>query len=119
MAMPETVSYTHLDVYKRQSPRICLSLRRLGKIYAGPVHCSRRGADSTKLPAGYARESPPIGYSTRPAINLPPRFYLENEVNQSNRRQAGAILAVSYTHLDVYKRQIYTLSVPDALLFYL
>ena len=66
----ETVSYTHLDVYKRQcaqSPRCC-------------PH----------------RPSPARNGGLRPAADLPPH---------SGKSQSGSFPPVSYTHLDVYKRQ--------------
>ena len=67
-----TVSYTHLDVYKRQvMPDPCQII---------PIPSSMLNAESLSSASG----SPIIGTIT----------------------QGNTIISVSYTHLDVYKRQL-------------
>ena len=69
----DAVSYTHLDVYKRQ----VLELKRFSRDYSIPI----------------------IGISS---------FNRDNytaPVNMASFKESGAIESVSYTHLDVYKRQ--------------
>ena len=35
--------------------------------------------------------------------------YKENKVNQGDKTQTNSVESVSYTHLDVYKRQVYSI----------
>ena len=86
-----TVSYTHLDVYKRQAPRkhlkpfiVCNDppdslFLEVGKFIFGII----RKKEFPELAERFFRESPGCRGSFRLVMNDP----------------------VSYTHLDVYKRQ--------------
>ena len=84
------VSYTHLDVYKRQVPYIDLKLRHgiVGDAHAGDWH---------RQISLLAEESVDTMRAVCP-IALDSGIFAEN----INTR---GIEPVSYTHLDVYKRQ--------------
>ena len=79
------VSYTHLDVYKRQA-----SARQKTPHAIGSVH--------NRLPVSY----------THLQVN---RLLKEKQrvtiALEGNAAAGKSTLAVSYTHLDVYKRQTY------------
>ena len=79
------VSYTHLDVYKRQAAGIRRGEYRSGPCYGG---YQRREADFRRR--GFVSvpgtDSPGKGHHTKPSRSRGP--------------------PVSYTHLDVYKRQV-------------
>ena len=85
----KTVSYTHLDVYKRQVLARELSLEEIGEIRA-------------KTPAGLELEAFVHGamcmaYSGRCMLSA---YMTGRDANHGDCAQP-----VSYTHLDVYKRQ--------------
>ena len=71
LALPweASVSYTHLDVYKRQD-------------YNGTIYFSARSIDEVNV-----------------------QVMMEKLGGGGHRPIAGAQMTVSYTHLDVYKRQ--------------
>ena len=83
-----TVSYTHLDVYKRQ--------------------VEMDGDEMTRIIWTFIKQKLILPY-----INVPIQYYdlsIENRDathDQVTIDSANAIKAVSYTHLDVYKRQLY------------
>ena len=78
----QTVSYTHLDVYKRQGEVLVLA--------NGSNFCNKGNANAAVLPV-------PV---CAPAITSPP-------ANATGIACTWmGVGAVSYTHLDVYKRQI-------------
>ena len=81
---PVAVSYTHLDAYKRQELRYRVLWKRFYKTIAIA-----------------ARENP------RCRMTHCPKRYWENmlEMEDELRRTPDSLDAVSYTHLDVYKRQ--------------
>ena len=83
------VSYTHLDVYKRQPPSMVIRLRLVPGIMA--THWSAPTVSA--LPGvRLAMEAPESPSLERPSL-----------VRQA---QYARITPVSYTHLDVYKRQV-------------
>ena len=75
------VSYTHLDVYKRQFLGLCLGMQLSIVEFARDV-IGWNDAHSVELDPA----------TTHPVIHLMP--------------DQDGIEAVSYTHLDVYKRQV-------------
>ena len=84
----EAVSYTHLDVYKRQ------------------VHTLA----SAGLVALYEYEGKPYLYiptwTKHQNVRAKRSKYPEPPVDNSVEKSVDSICAVSYTHLDVYKRQV-------------
>ena len=83
----EAVSYTHLDVYKRQSlTRVLDHAGRPWRAYTG------RLSDAETLRAELE------GVTTV--------IHLAGAEARGNRRLLQVVDAVSYTHLDVYKRQL-------------
>ena len=82
-----SVSYTHLDVYKRQ--RVACMLREQGDVVRG----SLRAKDDTDV-AAVARSFGGGGHVAAAG------FTLSCTLDEARR-------SVSYTHLDVYKRQVY------------
>ena len=74
---PTSVSYTHLDVYKRQGAYLRIAVK--------PLHPCRRPC--IQLAALYAVVE--VHADDTAAVEL----------------KAHALITVSYTHLDVYKRQ--------------
>ena len=97
------VSYTHLDVYKRQEKDFQVVVGEWDKL---DRNRERRERDHENL-----RGDVPLEYKAVPEPKLIPRW-----MNNPAYRQlmAGNFLdilfdcpyAVSYTHLDVYKRQV-------------
>ena len=122
------VSYTHLDVYKRQVKRTHYLLQQ-GKYVADVAYFTGEdapkmtGIRDPKLPEGFnfdyvnaeviATMSVKNGYFVLPdgmkyrVLVLPPQKIMRPAVLEKLKEliAAGGI-AVSYTHLDVYKRQI-------------
>ena len=114
----ETVSYTHLDVYKRQAYRI--PNRPQGAITpaelaAGPVPTIPLGRmpvrsflispdGSSKLPQGLAITLRGVAFSGWSRVTKVE--WSADNGRAWNPAQLGAESAVSYTHLDVYKRQL-------------
>ena len=90
LSITTPVSYTHLDVYKRQ------------------VHPEERDPGAPELAPLEGQEARPKGFDVD---DLPPRSIPAQVSPGSQRRSAegfvNRIVAVSYTHLDVYKRQGY------------
>ena len=95
-----TVSYTHLDVYKRQK---------------SPIATTESGTviDSTLLI--FEKQLPPISFMDEENIIMALFAKLQGvnkivaKVNEDSRAQMVeglGIDSVSYTHLDVYKRQV-------------
>ena len=74
---PISVSYTHLDVYKRQVP------------LSGISAAANRQTDGGRV---------------RAEINV------EREVPPMTENNQFELITVSYTHLDVYKRQVFKIS---------
>ena len=95
----QAVSYTHLDVYKRQNIFSALYQVPSG---AFPVKTSRNVWGGTTV---YANK--PIasisgrGYARSQTRNM----YADMKLNQDLSALVKGLSAVSYTHLDVYKRQ--------------
>ena len=102
-----SVSYTHLDVYKRQASSIIL-------LKNGPSRFMQPGRPLWHLPKMCIRDRNELW-------KQPPDPVLEAEakiVSVDNREWEGSPtelaqaiqtdMAVSYTHLDVYKRQGYS-----------
>ena len=57
-----------------------------------------------QVPAGAASPAPPVGTALGPhGINI---MEFVQAFNAKTADQAGMIIPVSYTHLDVYKRQV-------------
>ena len=79
-----TVSYTHLDVYKRQGVRRIIIDLSDKEIMSGKYHATVEISNNTVyMPAAFLRN---IGYTV-------------------DWDSATRTMTVSYTHLDVYKRQ--------------
>ena len=93
------VSYTHLDVYKRQEyayPEICGE--REGKLLVRNYDFSKDGGiNFTTLDFDTKTKIEDV---LRFTINVSDIKFLRTAVSHTGK-------AVSYTHLDVYKRQIY------------
>ena len=92
------VSYTHLDVYKRQNVAIAV-----GELAA------ERGMSSSQLGLLWVMEQPGV---TAPIIGPRTMQHLEDalpllemRLADDDRPRFDALVPVSYTHLDVYKRQ--------------
>ena len=83
------VSYTHLDVYKRQHPHRLAALRQV--LHRSPEHPSRH---RRRYQVRTVRRTVPVRIGSR----HPGRGRLR-------RRRPRRFSPVSYTHLDVYKRQ--------------
>ena len=86
----DAVSYTHLDVYKRQ-----MSIRKIGDLYIGIT--------------GEAHVDPQWSYNSQ-GFNWKDQFYVNLGLYVSRDgirfQRVGGPEPVSYTHLDVYKRQL-------------
>ena len=81
---PNAVSYTHLDVYKRQ---------------ANAIRRNRAGLNDDKKPIGSFLFLGPTGVGKTELAKALAEFLFDDENNMTR------IDTVSYTHLDVYKRQ--------------
>ena len=91
----EAVSYTHLDVYKRQVCLISESLSRESGLNVGVTLPLSLYEFDRDLLYSFLTE-----YNPRSSLYLPDRgFQQETEYT--------VIGPVSYTHLDVYKRQVF------------
>ena len=90
----KTVSYTHLDVYKRQP-------------HARP---SRRAAEATRkqtampMPVGMAMESR-VHLALFVSLPMVRQVVEQGQCIREKSMVHTAVSPVSYTHLDVYKRQ--------------
>ena len=91
---PEAVSYTHLDVYKRQQ---ILG----GSAGRGPAtaSCGASSANVCRAATGSKRQTGGVSNQAAPSAAMARRLPSERPF------WAAAAAAVSYTHLDVYKRQ--------------
>ena len=102
-----SVSYTHLDVYKRQV--YLVDLDKTGVVCSNPDRDGlvevRAGIIKTKVPLAKLaapQKQRPAGKQPKYAPR-PPRAGGSDSF--SEKVQRGANMAVSYTPLDVYKRQ--------------
>ena len=119
-----TVSYTHLDVYKRQVPSIIFGLMGVAVLF--PL-TKLAGADTTNVLLGSLTMAiillPIIIRSCEEALAIVPQTLRDASLSLgANQSQTifkivlpcavpgilSGVLSVSYTHLDVYKRQVYT-----------
>ena len=95
--MPEPVSYTHLDVYKRQQQ--VRSIVGAGVEYGMGCITDGRGRHNR----------PPVRVMPRPHQPRQGRNDTAHRDERQRVREVAMVLdrqqAVSYTHLDVYKRQ--------------
>ena len=112
------VSYTHLDVYKRQSSRSSSTRNShgtsSGRRSTSSGYSSRSGGShSTRRSSGYHRKKGPnykiIAIAGVVLIVFITGISLALKGKGSNTDIAGTETAVSYTHLDVYKRQVHGL----------
>ena len=96
----ESVSYTHLDVYKRQQVR-----NRDHESLAGHRHALRlppaQAAEARRRGAGERREKRPSASGPDPNLC---RMGADLD-HAAARDRVDGYNPVSYTHLDVYKRQ--------------
>ena len=109
---PISVSYTHLDVYKRQVPAVALVVERQHDeaVYAVLAGDVLRGDDleDCLLYTSYTR----VERSVKSICQLLCRARRRAGRSVHFREGVGAALRgvkaapVSYTHLDVYKRQL-------------
>ena len=91
------VSYTHLDVYKRQVAKRIANVR-----FTADKHSPASSAQSTKRRVAEINEEKELDMRRKQKNNFRTRgkricitaFFL-----------TGSLMPVSYTHLDVYKRQ--------------
>ena len=93
-----TVSYTHLDVYKRQTDFIRLPLARVELVAGKGLRGDRKAGRNPDrqvniLSAEWLQMAATRGYRTGPG-----QF--------GEQLIVAGLDAVSYTHLDVYKRQL-------------
>ena len=93
------VSYTHLDVYKRQ-PQTLEEIRKITETFRG-IPLLTNQVIGGKTPRLTAREAHEIGYKIIIYPDVMPFC-----ASVMFRRACDRIMAVSYTHLDVYKRQL-------------
>ena len=83
------VSYTHLDVYKRQLEwkwKNVFAMRFLS------------------ITLNYTHDSPKVLYGS--SYDDTVERYISKEVNEHADNASAGFTPVSYTHLDVYKRQV-------------
>ena len=110
----EAVSYTHLDVYKRQDPDSdARGLKRSPRRHAKPPWGrARRHAKGPRPNGGHPFASGGASGPWKPTGPPPAK------PSAQTRMEVGALddlEPVSYTHLDVYKRQTLRTSTPRAL----
>ena len=91
----DPVSYTHLDVYKRQVLGILRN--SLAEQEAEEV--------ADLFTKGYFTHDYPLGATKLQAMGLKVSFDMPTEVYKLMELYPQASATVSYTHLDVYKRQ--------------
>ena len=97
-----TVSYTHLDVYKRQAPRHALTLAEWSQPIA--LH-SLLATWSDHI----YRHQPTLPREQKPLLSLWAQWYiglLVPPLMLALLNEPQGLSPVSYTHLDVYKRQV-------------
>ena len=103
-----TVSYTHLDVYKRQTDGTLNILADYQKRYPEKIRILEK-----EIPTGSAKKN--FMFLTRQADDFPYVMYCDQDdfwrsekvrvtLKKMKETESGNT-AVSYTHLDVYKRQ--------------
>ena len=102
------VSYTHLDVYKRQPldlPERVLATKGVWWTIT-PQELAAQGVGATAVP-GAAHGAEHAAISLLPLIATADRWDIGG-VSTAVHPDTGlpTIMAVSYTHLDVYKRQV-------------
>ena len=107
------VSYTHLDVYKRQHQDIAADALEVGGRQSDEDGERRTGQCGERLyrcllyTSGMPfklRAAPP---AANPAVRV--QSYALNAVSDRGLTRTISVNPVSYTHLDVYKRQLYYL----------
>ena len=102
MCMTSAVSYTHLDVYKRQAMYIAVAEKQ------GVPADQLRGTIQNDILKEYAARGTYI-FPVKPSMRLITNIfeYCSKNVPKWNTISISGyhIRAVSYTHLDVYKRQ--------------
>ena len=121
------VSYTHLDVYKRQvTPDVLLAKGqthyvcqlRANDYFASPEGqqfarlkqkivegCQDRRAFSPPIPANVWEKINIVRYSRRACLGCPFSSQCQYARLRDELKFTNGIIPVSYTHLDVYKRQ--------------
>ena len=106
ISAPETVSYTHLDVYKRQ----LFDFTGSSPQTKGPINCVKASTLSTieyavKVVTG-GDSIPTNDGCFRMIQSILPEGSIVNAVKPAPTGSRGlTVQPVSYTHLDVYKRQ--------------
>ena len=91
---PAAVSYTHLDVYKRQGQdHIALPDSIVSKAVVVPAR-----TDTVAETVA----------TTTPALTTTPKENVQVQSPAPKKEQKKTVAPVSYTHLDVYKRQIFS-----------
>ena len=115
MTRSVAVSYTHLDVYKRQDQLLGLAHQpveigravRLARGHQRGDHAGENlGLHLALLLAVVLAETPPWRCAPpEPCIELCILFVDKNSTVALRGRCPASPLPVSYTHLDVYKRQ--------------
>ena len=89
------VSYTHLDVYKRQIEHI--RGQESDRINGMLTELRRMGIEADELDGGIR---------IKPGIPKPCKIETYEDHRMAMAFSLPGLIAVSYTHLDVYKRQI-------------
>ena len=98
--MPRSVSYTHLDVYKRQGREV-----KIGHV-AAEQRVTHGAADERELMPGGVECCGERGAGSRLGDVAHGDHGFGERAHPSRVQAAVSSTPVSYTHLDVYKRQV-------------
>ena len=101
LATPESVSYTHLDVYKRQTYLPCIN----GK-YGVKINFNFKNSHQYFIVKCSDRPDTIIKYADLPLIINNLERVRPYQISIYDSLNTSCALPVSYTHLDVYKRQL-------------
>ena len=94
------VSYTHLDVYKRQPQP-----RPVSQVQFARIIQESRQRPIGPLSSDYELKEHHEGEPVR-RIHYKASYRLQKTMVREFQKEESAYLPVSYTHLDVYKRQV-------------